>query len=121
MKYIAIAVFLGLTQGMKLDDFYHAGEAGQLGAAEYKRVVPARFASDDDDIFMRSMINNYALEEKTKEGVPTGAFWMNESTARAAASEVLATHKGMNGGALQTYLDTYFSKAWGHFDVNRTG
>jgi len=46
---------------------------------------------------------------------------MNEATARAAASEVLATHKGLKGDALEKYLGTYFAKAWGHFDVNRTG
>merc|ERR1712167_89539 len=120
MKFFAL---IGLATAVNLQgDFYHAGEAGQLGAAEYKRVVPARFASDDDDIFMRSMINNYALEAKEdKTGIPTGAFWMNEATTRAAASEVLATHKGLSGAALQKYLDTYFAKAWGHFDVNRPG
>ena len=46
---------------------------------------------------------------------------MNEATARAAASEVLGTHKGLKGAALSSYLDTYFAKAWAHFDVNRTG
>ena len=75
MKYtIAIAALLGYAQAITLwtvsgqkalvkdDDedkpteYFHAGEHGQLGAKEYKRVVPARFASDDDDIFMRSMI-----------------------------------------------------------------
>ena len=46
---------------------------------------------------------------------------MNEATTRAAAAEVLGTHKGLSGEALSKYLDTYFAKAWGHFDVNRTG
>merc|ERR1712182_87778 len=63
--------------------------------------ITARFASDDDDIFMRSMINNYALDEKTAEdkktgykgGEPTGKFWMDEFAAKAAASEVLAPIK----------------------------
>jgi hypothetical protein len=110
------------------DKYFHAGETGSLGAKEYARVVPPRFSSDNDDIFMRSMISNYALEEKTAPdaagvggGEPTGNFWMSESTSRAAAAEVLATHKGLNGAALTKYLDTYFAKAWGHFDVNRTG
>ena len=75
---------------------------------------------------MRSMIRNYAIEKGTaeKEGepsVPTGKFVMNEATTRAAASEVLCTHKGLCGANLESYLNTYFSKAWGHFDVNRTG
>ena len=118
---------------IQLND-WHPGQSGTLGKAEYKRVVTPRFATDDDDIFMRSMIENYAIEkatevkdgEKNPDGTPkveepTGNFVMNEATMRAAASEVLCTHKGLCGGTLQKYLDTYFAKAWGHFDVNRTG
>ena len=88
---------------------------------EYKRVTPPRFADDTDDIFMRSMIEQYALEQKTKKGFPSGNFWMNEATTRAAAAEVLETHKGMKGGELASYLEKYFPKAWRHFDVNMTG
>ena len=43
---------------------------------------------------------------------------MNESTTRAAAAEVLETHKALKDDDLELYLKTYFSKAWGHFDVN---
>ena len=67
------------------------------------------------------MINNYSIEKADGDGNPTGNFVMNESTMRAAASEVLCTHKGLCAAKLQEYLDTYFAKAWGHFDVNRTG
>merc|ERR1712070_206237 len=114
-----------------LGDYFKPGSSGMVGASAYDREprMPANFASDDDDIFMRSMIETYALEEKTAEdkktgykgGEPTGKFWMDELAAKAAASEVLCTHKAICGGDLTTYLDTYFSKAWGHFDVNRTG
>ena len=151
MKFIAITALLGLTQGITLwttngqvayeesdsdsddeaavqlgDDYFHAGESGQLGSKEYERVTPARFSADSDDIFMRSMIQQYALEAKgakdaPNEGEPTGHFWMNEATTRAAAAEVLNTHKGLSGDALQKYLDTYFPRTWAHFDVNRTG
>merc|ERR1712167_112378 len=109
---------------VQLDD-WHPGQHEMLGAAEYTRVTPTRFSADDDDIFMRSMIQNYAIDKncagKDDPPVPCGKFIMNESTMRAAASEVLCTHKGLCGGSLQAYLDTYFAKAWGHFDVNRTG
>ena len=71
------------------------------------------------------MIQNYAIDKNCAgpddPPAPCGKFTMNEATMRAAASEVLCTHKGLCGAALQTYLDTYFAKAWGHFDVNRTG
>jgi len=53
-----------------------------LGAGEYARVTPARFAADSDDIFMRSMIEQYALEGKNKDGSPNGQFWIDEAGAR---------------------------------------
>ena len=97
----------------------------------YERVITPRFSQDSDDIFMRSMIKTYAHEEKTKVvehddgtktgGEPSGRFWMNKEDAMLAAREVLATHKGLSGGALDAYLNTFFNKAWGHFDVNVTG
>ena len=92
-----------------------------LGGGGYERVVPANFAADSDDIFMRSMIQNYALEQKTKEGYPSGKFWIDEAGARAASQEVLVTNKKMNPADVPAYLEKYFAKAWGHFDVNRSG
>ena len=91
------------------------------GKGGYERVVTPNFAADSDDIFMRSMIQQYAVEKKNKDGSPTGSFWMRESDTRAAAMEVLNTHKHLSGPALETYMNTYFAKAWGHFDVNRVG
>ena len=67
------------------------------------------------------MVATYALEGKNKDGSPSGAFFLNEVGARAAAGEVLATHKGLKGASLDKYLQTYFAKAWAHFDVNKTG
>jgi hypothetical protein len=97
----------------------------------YERVITPMFSQDTDDIFMRSMIATYAHEEKSKVvehddgtksgGEPTGKFWMNEADAFSAAKEVLGTHKGLSGGALDQYLATFFAKAWGHFDVNKSG
>ena len=87
----------------------------------YERAVTPRFDADTDDIFMRSMIKTYALEKKNKDGSPSGVFIMNEAGARAAAMEVLETHKGLSGGARDAYMQTYFPKAWRHFDVNVTG
>ena len=97
----------------------------------YERVITPRFSQDTDDIFMRSMIKTYAHDEKSKVvehddgtktgGEPTGRFWMNAADATSAAKEVLQTHKGLSGKALDAYLATYFHKAWRHFDVNQTG
>merc|ERR1711990_754465 len=111
-------------QNIQIND-WHPGQSGTLGAGEYERVVTPRFSGDDDDIFMRSMIANYAIDKNCSgpddAPKPCGKFTMNPVTMRAAASEVLATHKGLTGEALQKYLATYFEKAWGHFDVNKTG
>jgi hypothetical protein len=97
------------------------GAAARLGAAAYTRVIPDRFSSDSDDLFMRSVYSSYAIEGEDKDHKPTGNFYLNEAQAKALCSEVLATHKGITGPALVQYLDTYWAKAWGHFDVNRTG
>jgi len=80
---------------------------------------------------MRSMITTYAHEEKSEivehdngtktGGEPTGRFWMNKDDTTAAAREVLNTHKGLGGAALDQYMATFFEKAWAHFDVNKTG
>jgi hypothetical protein len=108
----------------------HESKKGNAELGRYERVTTARFSADTDDIFMRSMIENYALEGKKCDEdadgkpincAPDGTFWMNESATRAASSEVLGTHKGLSGDALKSYLDTYFGKAWAHFDVNKSG
>jgi hypothetical protein len=67
------------------------------------------------------MIKNYAKEGEAEDGSPNGTFWMSEATAEAAAKEVLGTHKGLKGDELEKYLDTYWGKTWGHFDVNKSG
>lgn len=102
-------------------EFFKHTEHDMLGDGGYKRVTTPRFAADDDDIFMRSMIEQYALEGKNKDGSPNGQFWMDEAGARAAASEVLDTHRHLTGKAREDYLKTYFPRTWSHFDVNRTG
>ena len=137
MKFIALAL-LGLAAATHIEDPektppYNAWESVKDGAKDgkYERVTTAHFSADSDDIFMRSMINKYAVELRTDTdtlddgtkvgGEPTGKFMMTKSTTLAAAKEVLNTHKGLGGDALSAYIDTYFDKAWAHFDVNQTG
>ena len=106
-------------------EVFQPGDHGQLhtagGESGYERVTPARFSADSDDIFMRSMVEQYAQEHKNKDGSPNGVFTMSEASARAAASEVLVTNAKMAPGDVPAYLNTYWARAWGHFDVNRTG
>ena len=37
-------------------DYFVPGFSGAIGASAYARTTPERFAADEDDIFMRSMI-----------------------------------------------------------------
>ena len=102
-------------------EFFKVTESGKLGSGGYERVTTPRYAADSDDIFMRSMIEQYALEGKNVDGSPNGQFWMDEAGARSAASEVLHTHRNLVGKPRAEYLSTYFPRSWAHFDVNRTG
>ena len=133
MKF-AIAAFLGLAAGKITESTPSPAYYTPFDheATYYERVTTPRFSADTDDIFMRSMIEQYALEERAKKytdsatglstgGEPTGKFWMNHASTLAAAKEVLGTHKGLSGKMLDDYVNTYFEKAWGHFDVNQTG
>ena len=120
MKFALVAL-VALTAAVRLEDVFQPGQSGKIGGGDYTRVTPARFAADSDDIFMRSVIQNYAQEGQNKDKGPDGVFTLTQSSAKALAQEVLCTHKSICAAALGTYLDTYWAKAWGHFDVNRTG
>merc|ERR1719440_1943332 len=112
---------------------YNAWESVKDGAADgkYERIVTPHFASDSDDVFMRSMIKTYAHEKRTPieeledgtkiGGEPTGSFWLGKKDMFRASKEVLGTHKGLKGDALSAYMDTYFDRAWENFDVNGDG
>merc|ERR1712078_832411 len=136
MRTIAIACLLGAAvaiQAPKEVAPYNAWDSVKGGAADgkYERVITPHFSADADDIFMRSMITKYAVEERTDTdilpdgqkigGEPTGIFWITPKEAMWAAQEVMATHKGLKGAALDAYLTTYFQRAWDNFDVNKEG
>ena len=104
------------------DEFFEARENG-TGPLDkkYERVPPEHFATGSDDLFMKSMIMNFAQEGKDKEGAPNGQFFMTEAQTKAAAAEVLGSHKALDGPAKAEYLKTYFPRTWAHFDVNKAG
>merc|ERR1712167_19099 len=90
-------------------------EKGMLGAKEYKRVIPSRFEGDGDDIFMRSVFTNYALEGKDDDGNPTGVFTLDETQAKALVTEVLCTHKS---SVVPSLLDTWLLTGVRHGDTS---
>ena len=119
MKFTAIVALIAGVSAIKLDrDFYFARDNGRN---LYERVPTTRFSGDHDDLFMRSMIMNYAREGKNEDGSPNGVFTMTEAQTRGASAEVLSTHKKMSGAETKEYLQTYFPRTWAHFDVNKVG
>ena len=100
------------------DDF-----EGLEGLGAYDRKIPAHLGGpgSGDDMFLWSMINNYALEKATPTGEPTGVFVFRPSQARQAAKEILKTHMSLEGKAAEDYLDKYFDKTFRHFDTANAG
>ena len=106
MKFTALFALVAVTSAVKVGDW----------------VGPAHFQDDAGDLFMRSVYKNYSTEGTDKDTkLPTGVWTISEAQGKALAGEVLATHKGLTGKAAADYLTSYWAKAWGHFDVNRTG
>ena len=58
----------------------------------YNRKVPDRFLGPGDDTLMRSIIEQYAIELRGKDGKPTGEFYLDKAGASALATEVVGTH-----------------------------
>merc|ERR1712127_163389 len=117
MKFFALATLAAVASAVTLrDEVDHSGEffqardngTGPLDK-KYERDPPAQPADASDDLFMRSMIMNYAREGKNADGSPNGVFTMTEAQTRGASAEV------------KEYLNTYFPRTWAHFDVNKVG
>ena len=49
-------------------------------------------------------MTNYALEEKSEGGKPSGTFKMDEKATKAAAKSVLMQSKGMDDKAASSHL-----------------
>ena len=99
-------------------------KASDSGTQFYERVLPAHFNGEGefDDRFMFNLHKNYALERKTKDGKPSGKFYMDRANTLIVADEVLMNNKGMKDAAeRKKWLDTYFDRSWNHFDVNNEG
>ena len=61
-------------------DNFAAWENGRVDGA-YTRDVPDRFSEERDDTLMRSLIQNYAIEMKDKDGKPNGSFFFDKAAA----------------------------------------
>lgn len=70
---------------------------------------------------MRSIYTKFALEQKTKEGKPSGVFKMDKANTKSVASQVMSRVKKLQGKDLDAFVNQYFQRTWDHFDVNQTG
>jgi hypothetical protein len=84
----------------------------------YSRVVPARYTEERDDTLMKSLIQNYAIEMKDKNGKPSGHFFFDKAAAKDASTEVCNTSAPKSAAQL---LGDKFEETWTHFDVNKDG
>jgi len=69
----------------------------------YDRVVPTNFASSTDDLLMRSLIINYALEGKT-DGAPNQHFYLTKNGIQSISREIVGTHFGWTGAKRDDYV-----------------
>ena len=67
---------------------------------------------------MKNVIENFALEEKTGKGEPSGTFKMDKKQAMAASRDVVEKSRNIHGKELDDFMSQYFSRTWEHFDVN---
>ena len=100
---------------------YSGSAGGELGA--YQRKIPDNFdgPGSGDDQFMHSMIKDFAVEEATPEGKPTGKFYMGKREALDGAHRILKEHMNLEGGPALDHLDENFAKTWDHFNTGGDG
>jgi len=84
----------------------------------YEREVPAKY---DTDLFMKSLVSNYAIEGKADDGSKNGKFFMTKDITLAACNEVVETHLGFKGEKKDAFIGQSFDKLWAHYDNLKEG
>ena len=103
-------------------EYFAAGDQGMTpNGVEYIRTIPDQFNEDSDNKFMVKVLNDYALEQKTAKGEPSGVFKMDKAQCMALAKDVIGKVKGFQGKELDGFINQYFQRTFEHFDVNNTG
>lgn len=99
--------------------YFAAGDQGMTpNGVEYVRTLPEQFNEESPNKFMKNIIENYALEQKTEKGEPSGTFKMDKKQTMAASRDAVQKAKKIEGKELDSYMNQYFSRTWEHFDVN---
>ena len=104
------------------NEYFAAGEDGMSPmGVDYIRVLPDQWNEESGNKFMTTIIKNFALEQKTKEGKPSGTFKMDKSQTKNAGAMLIQKYKKLEGKAMSDYMGQYFDRTWEHFDVNGEG
>ena len=61
-------------------EYFEANEDGMnpYGTYQYVRIIPDQFSEESGNKFMTTIIKNFALEQKTKDGTASGTFKMGK-------------------------------------------
>ena len=96
--------------------------SGQSNYHDYNREVPNNFENlNDSDRFTRSMISSFAMEERNKDGSPSGRFYLNKELARKASLSVLETQKHLSGKDLDNWMLANFEDTWAYYNTALDG
>ena len=114
-----VNVMLGDDETYGDKTYFAAGDQGMTpNGVEYVRTLPEQFNEESPNKFMKNVIENFALEEKTEKGQPSGTFKMDKKQSMALSKEVVGKQKKIQGKELDDYMNQYFGRTWEHFDVN---
>ena len=99
--------------------YFAAGDQGMTpNGVEYVRTLPEMFNEESPNKFMKNVIENFALEQKTDKGQPSGTFMMDKKQTMACSKDLVGKAKKIQGKELDEFMSQYFARTWEHFDVN---
>ena len=93
------------------NQFFAAGDQGMTpNGVEYVRTLPDQFNEESDNKFMKRIIDEYALEQKTDKGQPSGVFKLGKKEALNAGKWIIGNVKHIAGKEkeLDAYMKQYF-------------
>jgi hypothetical protein len=144
MKSTAIACLLGCASAIQINSEYRpnvtqspwaakaekpAAKTSISGAfqshekftSDYERTVPAKYTQESDDRLMNSLIGEYALEQKDKDGLPVGKFFLDKKGGKRVATEVARNNFGFSGEKANAWVNEHFEHAWNRVDPLKDG
>ena len=75
----------------------------------------------EDDDYMKSVFDQYAVAGKDKRGSPTGVDILTKEKALEAAKDIIMKWNDLPEANAQKYLEGKFDATWNKIDVNNQG